>query len=312
MAKVVTDDRHYKAIADTIRKNVPIEEYMTPADMPANINTACGYNHEVGFAAGAQSGADEGYSVGYSEGYVDGVDDGKEEGYADGYSKGNTEGYTKGKKEGYETGYQAGVDSGFTQEDMIEAFEQGDAAGYGRGYADGKGEGSAQVQTVLNAIVSDTNIGDYSNDRVTSLPSYAFAYRRSMTSVYLPKVTQISAQAFSNCTGLVKAELPSLTSMTSTANFGACSALQRVDLGNVSGIPASTFSNCSALNVLVLRRTSVCNLANVNAFAGTPFASGGTGGKIYVPSALIGAYQTATNWSTLAVEVFALEGSEYA
>jgi hypothetical protein len=47
----------------------------------------------------------------------------------------------------------------------------------------------------------------------------------------------------------------------------------------------------------------------------TPFASGGTGGTVYVPQALITEYQNATNWSTLyaggTCNFVAIEGSEY-
>jgi hypothetical protein len=198
-------------------------------------------------------------------------------------------------------------------------LEQGDTNGYNRGYseghADGIEEGKQAEQAVTDSLLSDTNIGDYHNDRVTKLPSYAFAYRRSMTSISLPNVTQITAQTFNSCSNLVTAELPSLTNISSTVNFGACSSLQFVDLGFLTSIPASTFSNCSSLNVLVLRKTSGCSLTNVNAFAGTPFASGGAGGKIYVPTDLVEAYKGATNWSVLfgygTVEFVALEGSEY-
>ena len=55
----------------------------------------------------------------------------------------------------------------------------------------------------------------------------------------------------------------------------------------------------------------MCALSDSKAFNGTPFASGGTGGKVLVPRALVESYQTATNWSTLYVaetcEFLALE-----
>ena len=69
------------------------------------------------------------------------------------------------------------------------------------------------------------------------------------------------------------------------------------------------------MTTLVLRNDTVVTLANINAFQGTPFASGGTGGTVYVPAALIESYQTATNWSTLyasgTCNFAAIEGSEY-
>lgn len=261
MAWVVTDDKHYKAIADKIRTFLYTSDQkpMKPSEMPDRISRAV----------------------------------------YDQCSDANASGYTVGFQEGYDDGFTVGEESG-----LVEGKEIGRTDGLALGHADG------------DAVISDTNIGDYYNDRITKLPSFAFSYRKSMTSVNLPNVTSLMAQAFSNCTGLIAAELPRLASVTSTANFSGCTALRRVDLGVVTAIPASTFNNDAVLNEIVLRHTSVCALGNVNAFSGTPYASGGTGGKIYVPSALIESYKTATNWSVLygygTVEFVALEGSEYA
>ena len=58
----------------------------------------------------------------------------------------------------------------------------------------------------------------------------------------------------------------------------------------------------------------MCSLSNVNAFTGA-FASGGTGGTLYVPQALIASYQSATNWSTILGyannQILPIEGSIY-
>ena len=66
---------------------------------------------------------------------------------------------------------------------------------------------------------------------------------------------------------------------------------------------------------MALRSETVCTLSNVNAFNNTPFASGETGGTVYVPQALIEDYKIATNWSTLyeagTCNFVAIEGSEY-
>ena len=74
-------------------------------------------------------------------------------------------------------------------------------------------------------------------------------------------------------------------------------------------------NGCTALKTIVLRSAGLCSLVNANALTGTPFASGGTGGTVYVPSALIESYKTATNWSTLyaggTCNFVAIEGSEY-
>lgn len=79
-----------------------------------------------------------------------------------------------------------------------------------------------------------------------------------------------------------------------------------------------TFSGCGSLKTLICRRSGVVTLPNVNCFTNTPFASGKSGGTLYVPSALISSYQSATNWSTILGygsgaqnQILPIEGSIY-
>lgn len=105
---------------------------------------------------------------------------------------------------------------------------------------------------------------------------------RSVTAIKNDTVTTIGANAFRNC-----------------------SKLESVDLGMVTSIAANAFTTCSALVTLILRSDVVCTLANTNAFTGTPMASGT--GYVYVPSALIDTYKTATNWATYTEQFRAIE-----
>ena len=87
--------------------------------------------------------------------------------------------------------------------------------------------------------------------------------------------------------------------------FEGC-AINKIDVGKVSQIAASTFNSCSNLETVILRLTSkTCTLANVNAFNGTLIAKGA--GYIYVPKALIEDYKVATNWITFAEQFRAIE-----
>lgn len=75
------------------------------------------------------------------------------------------------------------------------------------------------------------------------------------------------------------------------------------------------FSGNTKMSTLILRRSSVLGMPNINCFYNTPFASGGSGGTLYVPQSLISSYQTATNWSTILGysnnSIQAIEGSVY-
>ena len=188
---------------------------------------------------------------------------------------------------------------------------------------------------------------------VSSIGAYAFYQCSGLTSVSLPSsLTSISNNAFSGCSGLtsiscdgaittmnaaaftstsstgamslVSASFPNMNpSATLSTVFGsttaayACQSLKTVDIGRSSGIAANAFANCYALDTLILRKTgSVCTLANVNAFLNTPLRGyDSKTGTVYVPSALIATYKTATNWKTMydagTVTFSAIEGSQY-
>lgn len=123
---------------------------------------------------------------------------------------------------------------------------------------------------------------------------------------------------------LTSARFPNITPALSlgtvfgyTTAANACQLLETCDIGSTTGIAANAFANCYKLQTLVLRKSaSVCTLANVSAFTNTPMSGyNGLTGTVYVPSALISSYQTATNWSTLyndgTVTFAAIEGSEW-
>lgn len=196
--------------------------------------------------------------------------------------------------------------------------------------------------TSLSQIISATNIKSIGTNafngcpltdssmakftEVTSVGSGGFANVTGCTNVTLPSVLNLSGSAFSDST-VQYVYLPKVAALASS--IWANSALKRADFGqNLMStslkIAASTFKNATNFTELILRGTSnngvgVIPLNNVNAFAGTPFANGGSGGTIYVPRALVSAYKSATNWSTILGygsgqqnQILALEDSPYA
>lgn len=90
-----------------------------------------------------------------------------------------------------------------------------------------------------------------------------------------------------------------------THAFYGCTALTTVDVPNVTSISANAFEKCSALIALILRGDTVCSLVNTSALTGSAIASGT--GYIYVPAALVDNYKAATNWSTYADQIRAIE-----
>lgn len=138
---------------------------------------------------------------------------------------------------------------------------------------------------------------------------------KTTTSPYQFMITSGSQGVFQNCTSLEQAIFPNGWFNNAGNVFSGCSSLKLVDIG-WGKIAGSMFTNCSELRTLIIRfDRGASELASVGGFSGTPFASGGTGGTVYVPSALIESYKTATNWSTLytagTCNFVAIEGSEY-
>lgn len=186
------------------------------------------------------------------------------------------------------------------------------------------------------AFNSCTGLTELNFPVATSVGSYAFGACNNVVSVNMPNVKTLGKNAFINaykietlnlpeiesvqsgalraCSALTSVNLPKVTSVGDTAFYG-CKALTVIDFPLLASIAAQGFTSCSALATLILRSETVCTLANTNAFNSTPFASGGSGGTVYVPAALVESYQTAANWSTLyaagSCTFVAIEGSEY-
>lgn len=182
--------------------------------------------------------------------------------------------------------------------------------------------------TLPYGALADTNITSFSSSVITDAWGYCFYNCESLRSVslpnfsanstvsatsmfynctaleeiYIPKFKRSGGNIFQNCSSLRMLVLP-MANYTLQGYFcSGCTSLKTVDIGvDIGGTLAmgNAFSN-SGLETLILRRTAgVVALTNTNNFNNSPFASNGTGGTLYVPSALISSYQSASNWSTI-------------
>lgn len=87
--------------------------------------------------------------------------------------------------------------------------------------------------------------------------------------------------------------------------FGSNKVIQKVWLPKVTNIQYKDFNGCTAFVALILAKTTLVPLTDVNAFENSTVATGT--GYIYVPSALVNEYKTATNWVTYASQIRAIE-----
>lgn len=170
-------------------------------------------------------------------------------------------------------------------------------------------EDSAFLRSAITSCEGDT---------VTEISAGAFRYCNELLRVSLPNCTKASSAnyAFANSSSLKEIHLPKLSNWTNTQYLAYQStALEVCDLGVVNSMTNNCFNGCTALRKLILRKTgSICtsNWATAAVFGG--IYSNPTQSEIYVPSALISTYESASKWSdlkNLGVTFKAIEGSIY-
>ena len=149
--------------------------------------------------------------------------------------------------------------------------------------------------------------------------------RTNITSIFGTNYNETENRigVFRNMTGLKYAVFPKLTCMYNSCLQG-CANLEAIDwLGGGTGGSLMWFQ-CKKLKIMVIRKSNgVSALGSTNAFSDTPFASGKSGGTIYIPKVLydeLGTgssldYKAATNWSTVdgygTITWAQIEGSQY-
>lgn len=167
------------------------------------------------------------------------------------------------------------------------------------------------------AFVSGNVEGELNLGNATSMREYSCAHLPNITSINAPELAKTTNYGFFEDTSLEYVVLPKAVQI-GTHSFRKCTNLKGFDMLGGPSEAQSVTQQCfylSALDTLIIRCDGLAKLGNVNAFQDTPFASGGTGGTLYVPSAQIATYQAASNWSTVLGytnnQIKAIEGSIY-
>lgn len=164
--------------------------------------------------------------------------------------------------------------------------------------------------TIEDALISDgIEVEKYVNDRVTVVTQYAFA-ETSIKKVYLPNCTTIRRYGFygNGVSLLEEFHGPKVISTTNTS-FNGNKNLKVLDLNTFT---SEAMNGCTALDTLILRKTSVVTIG-ATSLNGTPLASDGAGGYVYVPQSLLASYRSNASWQQWAhvLEFRPIEGSEY-
>ena len=106
-------------------------------------------------------------------------------------------------------------------------------------------EGGEADYSTEDSLITRT-FSSYTNDRVTSIGSYAFASCSKLISVNFPNCSYIGSNAFNGCSSLTNISFPNCTNIGSYA-FRNCSNLTSVNFPNCSYIGSFAFRDCSSL-----------------------------------------------------------------
>lgn len=176
----------------------------------------------------------------------------------------------------------------------------------------GGGGGSVTFEQILAVThindpiatsIDNLNLGTFINAVSAIFPNatggsnygagYAIYRHPNLETLVLPKISQLSNSMINNC-----------------------SKFKTLDLGPTFRIYyMQATQNDTVFDTIIIRSTSLPEMTNINALQNTPFASGKSGGTLYVPQSLIASYQAASNWSTILGypnnQILPIEGSIY-
>ena len=159
------------------------------------------------------------------------------------------------------------------------------------------------------------------SSNLTNIEYGLFAQCSSLTSVTIPNsVVSIGNQSFQNCTSLTSVIIPNSVTTIGEQVFKTCRNLTSATIGNgVTSIGNDAFRECSSLTSVTIGNgvTSISNyafyystsLTSVTVNASTPPTLGygvfdnTNNCPIYVPSASVDAYKTASRWSSYASRI---------
>ena len=136
---------------------------------------------------------------------------------------------------------------------------------------------------------------------VTSISDAVFFSCSSLTSITIPSgVTTIGYDVFNGCTSLTSITIPNNVTTIRDSAFYGCTSLTSVTIGSgVTTIGSTVFYGCTSLTSVTIQATTPPTLGSI-VFNNTNNC------PIYVPAESVDAYKSATNWSSYASRIKAI------
>ena len=143
---------------------------------------------------------------------------------------------------------------------------------------------------------------------ITSIGDYAFYGCTSLALTSLPAgLTSIGNSTFYFCRNLALTSLPAGLTSIGISAFTACRSLTQIELpAGITSIGNLVFSGCSQL-VLVICHMATPPTLGLSVFGSNESSNNNPNLQIKVPAASVAAYQTATNWSSYADKISAIQ-----
>lgn len=164
----------------------------------------------------------------------------------------------------------------------FEAIQEVTDGGYDKGYAKGEADTKDALGDISGVDLINGDITHLYSEQVTSIRGYCFYANNVLLSAEFPNVKTVQNNAFQVCQNITTIKLQSVTNLY-----------------------ANSFRQCYALSTLVIGTDTVCHMQATSCLQNTAIANGN--GLIYVPAALVDQYKLATNWTTYADQIRAIE-----
>lgn len=160
------------------------------------------------------------------------------------------------------------------------------------------------------------SLPDVSFPAVQNIGERAFYSCDKIATIDLPELVELGARVFQDCFAVENVNVPKLQSV-GTYSFASNRKLEKIDLPSCTSLGTYAFYGSYILTAVILRSPILCAAGATNIFQncyhyhGTKHATynpeGLKDGYIYVPAALVEQYKAATNWTTYASQIRAIE-----
>ena len=132
-----------------------------------------------------------------------------------------------------------------------------------------------------------------------------FAYCTALTSVSAPELQTLPSQMLYYCQALEEVVFPKVSTVNSGV-FNYCTNLTKIDLGGaITRLSSAFMANASKVSALILRGVTTVPTLGTSAFTSSTIKSGT--GYVNVPKELEATFKVASNWSTYASQIRAIE-----